>query len=112
MSKEMTLEEKYAWANKVAINAIKNLKDAAYAVYSRATDVTTCDKNLLHELHNPKVGDLVLELTSYAFRPSEFNNIGTLKEILPDASYVIETLDGDSVPWVNAKMIKIITHQR
>jgi hypothetical protein len=61
-------------------------------------------------LSNPKVGDLVLEITSYSMNRNEFNNIGTLKEIKDNGDYVIKTLDGDTVPWTNAKMIKVITY--
>lgn len=106
MSKEMTLQEKYNWVNKVAIKSLEHLKDSAFTVYVYSRENNA---QLFNEICNPKIGDLVLEITSHVFKPSNWGNIGILKEIKSKTEFVIETLDGDTQSWTNTKFIKILT---
>lgn len=110
MNKDLTLEEKYEWVNKVALKSINSLKQTTFAVYRRSLALGLKNEmSLFDEINEPKPGDLVLEISSYAVNPNTFQNIGTLKEVLPNGEYIIELLDGDEFKWTNAKMIKILT---
>lgn len=112
MSKESTLEEKYAFVNKVAINSLKALTDAAFSLYSYSLNHNT---KLFHELHDIKVGDLVFETTSYVMSKgnARYNSIGHIKEMNEDKSkIVIMDLSGELISWTNCKFIKILASNK
>src|SRR2546430_2277388 len=97
-------------------NIIRLLEINAYEVYS-ATLVgnATPHTQALHKwITNPRVGDLVLE-TSTLYHEEITDRLGYLRAVdLIDGEmfYTIETLNGDTKRWQNARFIRVVEDLR
>lgn len=84
--------------------AAKVMFECGWAFWSKAID-DFHNRELFNDLHKPQIGDYVFENTN-PFLPYR-KLVGKLVEMPSNSEYILEMIDGQTMHWQNAKMIKI-----
>jgi hypothetical protein len=79
----------------------------AYSNYSASIMSNPLSEKRFDYHKNPKLGDLVMEISTIGSRYCDRDRIGYLKDFDGWSAYEIETLDGRTFTWDNANMIRI-----
>jgi hypothetical protein len=71
------------------------------------------DRECFERLNDVFINDLVVETSSVSIGVPAIKRVGYLREIYVGEDgwdhYIIETLDGNTVDWVNCRFIKVLT---
>jgi hypothetical protein len=84
--------------------AAKVIFDSAWAFWSLVLSDMKYAEIFTH-MNDPQVGDYAFENTN-PFVPDK-NKVGKILEMPAHGMYIIERLDGTTMEWSNAKMIKV-----